>query len=1015
MSISNEISRLQTAKEKIKEAIEDKGVEVDSKLTIDKYDELIEAIPEGTDTSDATAVPDDIKYGKTAYIKGKKVTGTIVDNGNLNFTPSKESQQIPAGYTTGGKVEGDANLITNNIKKGITIFGVEGSLESGTDTSDADATANDLISGKTAYVKGEKVEGTYVPLDTSDANATADDIKKDKIAYVDGVRVVGTHIDEIDPHELGDLLYTFGALSDIHLRDDDYRGGIEDFNATIPLMQELGCSFVGISGDLGYYSKESELNLYKTAIDAYATIPYYACNGNHDQGYTNAMWNQYVGHDLNYVMEYEDDVFIFFSLNTTSDGKPDSSLQDKPYSQSMDWLREQLAKYEGSRIFVFMHFPFTGYSGLLKNQVYGFSAVSTEDEELMNLFVNTRNVTVFSGHSHIQFETEKDIDRMNIYRFNYAHTTLVHIPSANWCKDKDLTIYPDKSQGYIVNVYEKGIQLKALDLKTGEFLAGYEYYVVVDNDLNIHDNEIITDITSATVQQSQQLNVQVSLLAPMDTNVELTCNNPNVSLSVNAIGFTRQDYNIPQTFTITIADEIDDNNAAMVYLRSEEMEKAISLSLVEQIVDITTLKTGDNIIKNEDVYGGKYIDYGRLTSDSNKDLQFSMMNLNMSYDKTNVYMSGTGANNITIDIYGDNVLNGKEKGRALSCSSSLGCDLVGHGNSPKLTLLSAKTGSGSAAIKGDYRVKDLDVIIESKTMPLEVINNGITIVGKGSVSVNGAKVEVIPNQNGILSVNLGAATPENTGLLITPIPTKEGCQLVSLLVNGVETPLEGLVMPAIGETMIIEGIFDLSEEKMLYNRVAEQYTILDYITSEPDGAYIVTDIKDLNTANLKITTECKTKLGEDRTASSGIFGSRPASSISENYSLMRRASLVSGKIGLTYANGVYMNGLIDTDENFLLVELDNNSITVDGYKVTATPVPFNIKLPLHLFSINTGGEFSNTKGYRSIKYLKMYNGNDIIAYFLPVYDNEGKACMCEAKTMTLYYSANDAEFVPTEK
>lgn len=82
-------------------------------------------------------------------------------------------------------------ILPENIRKGTKIFDVEGGYE-GIDTSDADATAADILKDKTAYVNGEKIEGTYEPLDTSDANATADDIMKNKTAYVNGEKIVGT-------------------------------------------------------------------------------------------------------------------------------------------------------------------------------------------------------------------------------------------------------------------------------------------------------------------------------------------------------------------------------------------------------------------------------------------------------------------------------------------------------------------------------------------------------------------------------------------------------------------------------------------------------------------------------------------------------------------------------------------------------------------------------------------------------------------------------------------------------
>ena len=63
------------------------------------------------------------------------LTGTMPNNGELNYTPSTEEQTIPAGYTSGGTIAAvnasiDENIIPENIKQGVDILGVTGTLES---------------------------------------------------------------------------------------------------------------------------------------------------------------------------------------------------------------------------------------------------------------------------------------------------------------------------------------------------------------------------------------------------------------------------------------------------------------------------------------------------------------------------------------------------------------------------------------------------------------------------------------------------------------------------------------------------------------------------------------------------------------------------------------------------------------------------------------------------------------------------------------------------------------------
>ncbi|MBR0137082.1 MAG: hypothetical protein IJM15_01595 [Erysipelotrichaceae bacterium] len=58
-------------------------------------------------------------------------------------------------------------------------------------TNDANATPSDIAQGKTAYVNGRLITGTYVELDTSVATATEADILKGYTAYVNSVKITG--------------------------------------------------------------------------------------------------------------------------------------------------------------------------------------------------------------------------------------------------------------------------------------------------------------------------------------------------------------------------------------------------------------------------------------------------------------------------------------------------------------------------------------------------------------------------------------------------------------------------------------------------------------------------------------------------------------------------------------------------------------------------------------------------------------------------------------------------------
>lgn len=108
------------------------------------------------DSTDATATVSEILEGATAYARGEKLTGTMPNNGGITQTIDTVAQvvTIPQGYHDGsGKVSinttEQAKLIAGNIKQGVEILGVTGTLEP---SSDVTAQAKTVTPSKSQQV-----------------------------------------------------------------------------------------------------------------------------------------------------------------------------------------------------------------------------------------------------------------------------------------------------------------------------------------------------------------------------------------------------------------------------------------------------------------------------------------------------------------------------------------------------------------------------------------------------------------------------------------------------------------------------------------------------------------------------------------------------------------------------------------------------------------------------------------------------------------------------------------------
>ena len=321
----------------------------------------------------------------------------------------------------------------------------------------------------------------------------------EKLVVFDGdTKICDVDISKMLPSNLGNKLYSFGFVSDMHINITDGYVNSTRFDNALSYFESKGCSFCCHSGDIttiGLWYPISETDrtsyYYPYQFEEFQkvcqkhSIPVHGCTGNHESynGYaisntsrldtygadptleinTLAKYEEYTGHGLVYTFEQNNDVFVFVS----------QSVGERPMSdEHLQWLYETLEENRNKRCFVFIHPYVSSESSGNPLGLHGIPTFSywgtTKTTAFINLMAHYKNTMLFHGHSHVRPEVQ-----LTVKHVNYSDALGFRdfsIPSSSNSRTVTETdgVKKLKNDGsafcYLADVYRNSIVLKAYNI-----------------------------------------------------------------------------------------------------------------------------------------------------------------------------------------------------------------------------------------------------------------------------------------------------------------------------------------------------------------------------------------------------------------------------------------------------------------------------------------------------------------------------------------------------------------------
>ena len=312
----------------------------------------------------------------------------------------------------------------------------------------------------------KKIVTNFIPQNTAPVGA-----KKIVIFDSNNNEVYSIPLGNLHNNNLKNKLYSFGALSDVHLpyaaqqASSDFQKALTYFN------NKAHVDFICISGDMSDTGTDAEWLDYKNHVDAYSpNTQVHISAGNHDAspGLTYDYPIEYTGNPLYYSFTQDDDVFIMFGMSAWS-GTPFTK-------EALQWLYDILEENKDKRCFVFQHMMRLDGCGNAHG-LYGWDGLNNKHGKVfLSLMEHYKNVIWFHGHSHTPFKLQgvQPTPIANYDRLFGCHS--VHIPSLAIPRYGNSDVIFD-AEGYVVDVYENGIHLRGIDFIEEEFVPIASYWI----------------------------------------------------------------------------------------------------------------------------------------------------------------------------------------------------------------------------------------------------------------------------------------------------------------------------------------------------------------------------------------------------------------------------------------------------------------------------------------------------------------------------------------------------------